>query len=329
MKIDNLEDYKDVIRENLKNCLNATSAELKPIYSGKVRECFDLDTHYAIITTDRQSAFDRVLANVPFKGQVLNELSAWWFRKTSQILNNHLVEVPDPNISIVKKCKPFPVEFVVRGYLTGSSNTSIWTNYSKGVRNYCGISLSDGLIKNQKLEDVIITPTTKEDEGDVPISPIEIVSRGLMTQDQWEFCSEKAISLFKFGQIEAEKRGFILVDTKYEMGVSENGKILLIDEIHSPDSSRYWLKSSYISRFNEQKEPENIDKEFLRLWFKKNCDPYNDNKLPQAPEDLIVELSLRYIQLYEKITGKKFTFASIDSPANDRVNKVISSYLAN
>ena len=254
---------------------------------------------------------------------MLNLTSAWWFEKTRHIVENHLLSIPDPNVSVVKKCKPFPVEFVVRGYITGSSNTSLWVNYAKGIRKYCGIDFPDGLNKNQKLKDVVITPTTKSEEGDVPISPEEIVAQGLMTQSHWDYCSAKAIELFIYGQQEAEKRGFILVDTKYEMGLSAEGEVLLIDEVHSPDSSRYWRLHSYENRYKEGKEPENIDKEFLRLWFKDNCDPYKDEKLPEAPTELIVELALRYIQIFEELTGSKFDFPSSTEDVNLRVLNVL------
>ena len=320
----NLENYSKIVSENLENCVNSFSAGIKPFYSGKVRESYEIDDgSFALVTTDRQSAFDRILASVPFKGQVLNLTSAWWFEKTHHIVENHLLSIPDPNVSLVKRCKPFPVEFVVRGYITGSSNTSLWVNYAKGIRKYCGIDFPDGLNKNQKLENVVITPTTKSDEGDVPISPEEIVDQGLMTQSHWDYCSAKAVELFKYGQHEAEKKGFILVDTKYEMGLSAEGEVLLIDELHSPDSSRYWRLNSYETRYNEGKEPENIDKEFLRLWFKDNCDPYKDEKLPEAPTELIVELALRYIQIYEELTGSKFDFPSSNEDVNLRVSNVL------
>jgi phosphoribosylaminoimidazole-succinocarboxamide synthase len=224
---------------------------------------------------------------------------------------------------VVRKCKPFPVEFVVRGYITGSSNTSLWMNYAQGIRKYCGIDFPDGLNKNQKLENVVITPTTKSDTGDVPISPEEIVEQGLMSKSHWDFCSAKAIELFTYGQSEAEKKGFILVDTKYEMGLSAKGEVLLIDEVHSPDSSRYWRLPSYESRYKEGKEPENIDKEFLRLWFKNNCDPYKDEKLPEAPTDLIVELALRYIQIFEEITGSNFEFPDCQTDLQNRINELL------
>ena len=324
MSTKNSENYSQIVRENLENCLTSISSEIKPLYSGKVRESFELnEVSLALVTTDRQSAFDRILASVPFKGQVLNMTSAWWFKRTGHIIENHLISVPDPNVSVVRKCKPFPVEFVVRGYITGSSNTSLWMNYAQGIRKYCGIDFPDGLNKNQKLENVVITPTTKSDTGDVPISPEEIVEQGLMSKSQWDFCSAKAIELFTYGQSEAEKKGFILVDTKYEMGLSAKGEVLLIDEVHSPDSSRYWRLPSYESRYKEGKEPENIDKEFLRLWFKNNCDPYKDEKLPEAPTDLIVELALRYIQIFEEITGSNFEFPDCQTDLQNRINELL------
>lgn len=261
----------------------------------------------ALVTTDRQSAFDRILAAVPFKGAVLNMTSAFWFRNTRHIVANHVVDIPNSNVTIARRCSPFPVEFVVRGYITGSTNTSLWKNYSNGVRNYCGISFKDGLVKNEKLQTNLITPTTKEDEGDRPISPAEIVSEGLMSQEDWDYCAAKALELFEFGQKTAAQNGLILVDTKYEFGKDANGTIRLIDEIHTPDSSRYWLSTSYGKKFDAGEEPENVDKEFLRLWFIDNCEPYDKSKpLPEAPEFLVDELSRRYIMLYELITGAPF-----------------------
>ena len=202
----------------------------------------------------------------------------------------------------------FPIEFVVRGFITGSTSTSLWTVYNNGSRNYCGNKLSEGLVKNQRLEKPMLTPTTKEKEHDRPITPEEIVSEGWMTQNDWDDASNIALRLFEFGQKKASENGLILVDTKYEMGKDKDGNIILVDEIHTPDSSRYWLADSYEERFNRGQEPQNIDKEFLRLWFVDNCDPYNDKELPSAPDDLVIELSQRYLMLYEMITGNKFKF---------------------
>jgi phosphoribosylaminoimidazole-succinocarboxamide synthase len=230
-----------------------------------------------------------------------------------------VIDIPDPNITIAKKCKVFPIEFVVRGYITGSTSTSLWTVYKNGDREYCGNKLEEGLVKNQKLEQNMLTPTTKEEDHDRPISPKEIVKEGWMTQEDWDFCSNKALELFSFGQKKAAENGMILVDTKYEMGKDEDGNIVLIDEIHTPDSSRYWIEKTYQERIEKAEEPQNIDKEFLRLWFVDNCDPYNDSTLPEAPNDLVVELSSRYIYLYETITGGIFPFPDSRTSISERI----------
>jgi len=268
------------------------------------------------------------LATIPFKGQVLNQTGAWWFNKTKDIIPNHVIDFPDPNITIAKKCKPFPIEFVVRGFVTGSSSTSLWTIYDKGDREYCGIQFPDGMVKNQKLPKPVITPTTKEEEHDRAISPDEIIAEGWMEKDHWEYASQKAIDLFVRGQELSSKQGLILVDTKYEMGLDENGEITLIDEIHTPDSSRYWIEESFQERLEQQKEPENIDKEFLRLWFKAHCDPYSDKILPEAPKELVAELSARYIHLYETITGENFSFPDLTQTMNERIFNNLKPYLS-
>ena len=313
------EGYTDRIRQELGNCLIETNLSKGEKFIGKARDRYDLGDRVVLITTDRQSAFDRVLAAIPFKGQVLNMTSAWWFEQTRHIVPNQVLSIPDPNVTIAKKCTVFPIEFVVRGYITGSTNTSLWTVYHSGRRHYCGIDLPDGLMKNQKLPTNYLTPTTKEEDHDRPISPDEIVSENWMTADDWEQCSRIAQELFAFGQAKAAERGLILVDTKYEMGRDENGEILLIDEIHTPDSSRYWIADSYQQRMREGQEPDNVDREFLRLWFRENCNPYEDEVLPPAPDDLVIELSRRYIYLYEKITGRSFEFPEADQPIETRL----------
>ena len=317
-------DYKKTITANLNNCLTKTNLSAGVKYGGKVRDRYELEDRLVLITTDRQSAFDRILAAIPFKGQVLNQTSAWWFEQTKDIIPNHVINIPDPNATVARKCTVFPIEFVVRGYITGSTSTSLWTVYNSGDREYCGNVLPDGLVKNQKLDTNMLTPTTKEEHHDRPISPSEIVNEGWMSQEDWDYCSGKAVELFTFGQKTAAENGMILVDTKYEMGRDEDGHIMLIDEIHTPDSSRYWLADSYEARINAGKEPENIDKEFLRLWFVDNCDPYNDKVLPDAPEELVIELSKRYIQLYEMITGKTFSFPDHEIPINNRIQQNLS-----
>ena len=325
--LESVSQYKDRISVELDNTLTETSLGSLNKKTGKVRDQYDLGKHLALITTDRQSAFDRVLASIPFKGQVLNMASAWWFDKTKHIIDNHVINMADPNVIIAKKCKVFPIEFVVRGFITGSTSTSLWTVYNKGDREYCGNILPEGLEKNQRLESNMLTPTTKEEHHDRPIAPSEIVSENWMTQDDWDYCSQKALELFEFGQNKAKENGMILVDTKYEMGKDEDGNILLIDEIHTPDSSRYWIADTYEDRMTNGEEPQNIDKEFLRLWFVDNCDPYKDKDLPPAPEELIVELSSRYIYLYETITGGVFPFPDKEKAIQKRINENLKEYL--
>ena len=275
------------------------------IKSGKVRDIYQVQDNDKLLLkcTDKLSAYDRNVCEVPFKGVVLNLISAWWFKQTQHLVPNHII---DKNIYcrdiIVKKCEPIMIEFVVRSYMTGSTKTSIWMNYKDGVRKYCGNDLPDGLVKNQRLPEILLTPTTKE-EADELISPKEIVDRGIMTQEDWDLCADYALRLFKFGQEEALKRGMILVDTKYEFGHDVDGNIILIDEVHTPDSSRYWINHSYEERFQNGQEPENIDKDIIRKWIKKNYDPYSTSKIV-VPRQLIDTVSRRYNQLYEIITGE-------------------------
>ncbi|KAL7245576.1 hypothetical protein ACSBR2_000831 [Camellia fascicularis] len=299
---DRRDEVLGAIRSSLSNCLSETNLHLtvpglKSKIRGKVRDIYDGGDYLVLVTTDRQSAFDRVLASIPFKGQVLNETSLWWFNQTQHITPNAVVSAPDKNVTIAKKCSVFPVEFVVRGYVTGSTDTSLWTVYNKGIRNYCGNALPDGMVKNQRLPANILTPTTKAADHDVPVTPEEIVQRGLMTQADYDEASRKALNLFEYGQCVASEHGLILVDTKYEFGKGCDGTVLLIDEVHTPDSSRYWIAHSYEDRFQNGLEPENVDKEFLRLWFKENCNPYEDEVLPDAPEELVSELAWRILYM--------------------------------
>lgn len=318
---------KDQIIKALPNCLTETFFDYGKKYKGKVRDTYDLGDKLLLITTDRQSAFDRLLACVPYKGQVLNLTSAWWFKNTESIVPNHVIAIPDPNVVLAKKCTVFPIEFVVRGYITGTTSTSLWTQYQKGNRSYCGLSFPEALKKNQKLDAPVLTPTTKETEHDRPISPAEIVAEQWMTQEDWDEASAYALRLFEHGMKVAAEHGLILVDTKYEFGRDQDGRIVLVDEIHTPDSSRYWLASSFAERFAAGLEPENIDKEFLRLWFVDHCDPYKDEVLPQAPQDLIVTLASRYIQLYEMITKQEFAFEDSSQPVIERIKHNVDCWL--
>jgi len=311
----------------LPNCLIETNYSFGPKYQGKVRDVYDLGDKLMIVVTDRQSAFDRILAAVPFKGQVLNLTSAWWFEQTENLIQNHVLGIPDPNVMIVKKCTVFPIEFVVRGYITGTTSTSLWTHYQKGARDYCGNKLPEGLVKNQKLAQPLLTPTTKDKEHDRPISAHDIVAEGHMSEKDWLAASQIAMQLYQRGTEIAAKHGLILVDTKYEIGKDADGNIILVDEIHTPDSSRYWLANSYQERFAKGEEPEYIDKEFLRLWFVKNCDPYKDKELPKAPDELIVTLASRYIQLYQMITGNEFLFPDAKQPVLERIKRNVAGWL--
>jgi phosphoribosylaminoimidazole-succinocarboxamide synthase len=298
---------RQTLLDAIPHCLTATDLFLAAKYPGKVRDTYETgDGRLLLVTTDRQSGFDRLLGAIPYKGQVLNRTSLYWFEQTRGIIGNHVLLSPHANALIARKCTVLPIEFVVRGYMTGSTDTSIWTQYQKGARTYCGHALPEGMKKNQPLPENIVTPTTKEKAHDRPITANEIVAEGWMTAEQWELTSAKALELFAFGQKLSAERGLILADTKYEFGVAGDGEILLIDEIHTPDSSRYWLADSYAERLAAAQEPNMIDKEFFRLWFRDRCDPYKDAVLPVPPDDLIAELASRYIQLFEKITGMTF-----------------------
>src|SRR3990167_7961594 len=292
--------------------------------TGKVRDIYIQKDRLILVTTDRHSSFDRIIAHIPWKGQVLNQISAFWFEQTKDIVPNHLLAIPDPNVTVGKKCKTVPVEAVVRGYLTGVTDTAIWTRYGKGKRDFGNVVLPDGMKKNQKLPHPLFDPTTKEDTHDRAISLKEMVAEGLVTTELLEQIEQTAIALFTRGEEIAKSRGLILVDTKYEFGTDENGKLVLIDEIHTPDSSRYWMLGSYEERIAKGEEPEYFDKEFMRLWFKENCDPYKDATLPDAPQELVEELSRRYIQMYEQITGDKFVPGEI--PVLPRIERNLKPY---
>lgn len=285
------------------DCLAESKLDI-PKQTGKVRDCYDLGAELLMVATDRLSAFDRLLSLIPYKGQVLNQISAWWFEHTQHIVDNHFIKLASANAMLVKKYETIPVEVVMRAYLTGSTNTAIHTLYTQGQRNFFGVTLKDGLKKNHTLDHAIITPTTKQADHDRPLDQQDILSEAKITEQEWEFIKQKSFELFQFASDYCQQHDLILVDTKYEFGKASDGSIILIDELHTPDSSRYWLKQSYQQRIDNNLEPENYDKEFIRLWFREHCDPYSDETLPQAPDKLILELSERYLQLYTKITGQ-------------------------
>ncbi len=318
------------IQKLIDNCLtDAAFPELPNFQRGKVRDSYDLpDGRRILIITDRQSAFDKVLAAVPFKGQVLNQIARFWFDATADICPNHVIEEPDPNVAIVKHLKMLPVEMVVRSYLTGSTETSIWPMYQRGERVLYGHTFPDGMVKNQKLPQTILTPTTKAEQGehDAPITAEEIVAQGLLTQAQWDELAEKSLAIFKRGQEIAAANGLILVDTKYEFGLDENGRIVLADEVHTPDSSRYWIADTYEARLAAGENPDSLDKEFLRLWITARCDPYKD-PIPEIPADTLMEFSGKYIALYERVTGKAFEKPAADVPVRDRIHAALARVL--
>jgi len=295
-----------ILKNQLKHTLEKTDFKLGRKYEGKVRDNYILNGKRLIITTDRISAFDRVLCTIPFKGQVLNQISAFWFNKTKKIVDNHLISVPDPNAMLVRECKLIPVEMVVRGYITGVTTTSAWYNYERGVRNYCGNILPDGLKKNQKLSKPIITPTTKAEHGkhDELISGEDIVKRGLVDEKIYKQMEKVALALFDFGTKLVAKNNLILVDTKYEFGLLD-GKLVLIDEIHTPDSSRFWIKDTYEELFSIREDPQKLDKEYVRQYLA-NKGFIGDGPIPEIPDEIKIKAAERYIKAYEMITGKLF-----------------------
>jgi phosphoribosylaminoimidazole-succinocarboxamide synthase len=297
---------------------------LGPRKVGKVRDIYEQTDRLILVTTDRHSSFDRIIAHVPHKGQVLNEISAFWFGKTADIVANHVIAVPDPNVTVGRKCNVIPVEAVVRGYITGVTDTSLWTHYSKGRRDFGNFTLPDGLKKNQRLDKPVFTPSTKQDTHDRTMSPQDIVAEGFATRELIDKIEHTALALFARGAEIAAKQGLILVDTKYEFGLDARGELVLIDEIHTPDSSRYWQADSFDSRFRAGQEPDYFDKEFLRLWFKEHSDPYKDAVLPEAPAELVKELSRRYVHMYEQITGKHFVAA--EQPAEQRIARALRAF---
>ncbi|WP_318912400.1 phosphoribosylaminoimidazolesuccinocarboxamide synthase [Shinella zoogloeoides] len=304
--------------------------ELPNRYKGKVRENYDLpDGSRIIIATDRLSAFDVILTSIPFKGQVLTQTARYWFEETADICPNHVLAYPDPNVVIGTRLDILPVEVVVRGYLAGTTSTSILTKYRKGERDMYGITLPDGLRDNEKLPQPIITPTSKAFDGghDEPLSGVEILAQGLLTAEQWETVSRYALSLFARGQARAAERGLILVDTKYEFGTDKDGRIVLADEIHTPDSSRYWIADSYEESFAKGGRPASFDKDFVRSWVTERCDPYKD-PIPEIPRELVEQTSKVYIQAFEQITGKTFMPDLSGATVLDRIRKNLAPYFA-
>ncbi len=299
----------NALEELIPHSFHESDLNLPNRKSGKVRDWYDLPDaqQRLIVTTDRLSAFDRVLAAVPFKGQVLNQLSAWWFDQTRSIIDNHLISVPDPNASVVEKASPYPVEVIVRGCITGVTTTALWYRYSLGEREIYGYTFPEGLKKNQVLPEPIITPTTKGGitGHDERLTCLEVTGKGYLDEPTWNCIQQAALALFRKGQQLAAKAGMILVDTKYEFGQAADGRILLIDEIHTPDSSRFWKANTYEERFARGEEPENFDKEFIRRAYV-DRGFQGDGTAPELPVEVWAAASQRYIQIYEFLTGQPF-----------------------
>jgi phosphoribosylaminoimidazole-succinocarboxamide synthase len=307
---------------------DAAIPELPNHYRGKVRENYDLpDGRRILIATDRMSAFDVNLAVIPLKGQVLTQTARFWFEATKDICANHVLDYPDPNVLVGRRLTMMPVEIVVRDYLAGTTGTSILQMYKKGERRMYGHAFGEGLQDNERLPQTIITPTTKGEHGehDAPLSGADVVSRKLLTQTQWDDVSATALKIFARGREMADARGLILVDTKYEFGFDEAGDIVLADEIHTPDSSRYWLKASYGQRFERGEPPDTFDKDFVRRWVAARCDPYRE-PIPPIPQEIILQAAAVYIDAYEKITGQAFALPDVSEPPLQRLRRNLAGY---
>ena len=310
-----MSDLDDALRKQLRATLDATpwqtiGGRRLERYDGKVRDCYiDRDRgERIIVVTDRLSAFDAVVASIPSKGQVLNQLAQFWFEQTGHIAPNHMLRVPDPNVMIARECDPLPVELVMRAYLTGVTGTSIWKAYEKGDRTFCGHALPDGMKKNQRLPEPILTPSTKAAKGDhdVSVSKQELLAMGRIAPDVFDRAAQLAATLFAEGQRHAASRGLILADTKYEMGIAKDGTLVVIDEIHTPDSSRYWYANDYEERLAKGEEPRSLDKEYVRRWLANEAKWSGDGPPPAMPDEVRLEAARRYIASYELVTGKPF-----------------------
>ncbi|MGI4950286.1 MAG: phosphoribosylaminoimidazolesuccinocarboxamide synthase [Janthinobacterium lividum] len=307
---------------------DATIPELPNHYRGKVRDNYDLpDGRRIIIATDRLSAFDIILAAIPAKGQVLTATARHWFEHTADLCPNWVESYPDPNAVIGRRLSILPVEIVVRGYLAGTTGTSILTQYKAGARTLYGQRFPDGMRDNQRLPTPIITPTSKAMDGahDAPLTVDEIIAQGLLTRAQWDEVSAVALALFARGQAMAAERGLILADTKYEFGTDAEGRIVLADEIHTPDSSRYWKADSFQQRFEAGAKPDSFDKDFVRNWVAARCDPYHD-AIPEIPESLIADTARVYIEAFETITGQSFAAPDPNTPVLDRIRRNLAPY---
>jgi phosphoribosylaminoimidazole-succinocarboxamide synthase len=297
------------LRKGLATTIETTSLDaLGKKYEGKVRDNYSTaDGRRYVVATDRISAFDRVIGTLPSKGQLLTSMAAFWFDKTKDLVPNHVLSVPDPSVMECVECVPLPVEMIMRAYVTGVTSTSIWTHYKNGAREFCGHTLPDGLKKNQRLPAPILTPSTKAEKGDhdVSASREEILRISKMPAEHFDEAAQMAATLFAAGQAHAASQGLILVDTKYEFGMRPDGKIVVIDEIHTPDSSRYWIADTYEARFAKSEEPESFDKEYVRRWLA-DQGYKGDGPTPTIPDEIRIEATLRYVQAWERICGTPF-----------------------
>jgi phosphoribosylaminoimidazole-succinocarboxamide synthase len=290
-------------------------------FQGKVRDIWDVGDERLIVSTDRQSAFDIVLGTIPYKGEVLTQMAAWWFDRLDDIIPHHLIDMPDPQVMRVKRAKVWPVEMVIRGFITGVTQTALWYNYEQGQREIYGLQFPDGLRKNERLPEAVITPTTKAESGqhDEKLTREEILEREIVPREVYLQMEAATHAIFARGQKMAEERGLILVDTKYEFG-DVDGELTLIDEVHTVDSSRFWMLDSYEERFKAGEEPATFDKEFLRRWYV-DQGYRGDGAPPAMPADLAERMGQRYTQAYEQLTGTTFTPAEPGMDAAARIEK--------
>jgi phosphoribosylaminoimidazole-succinocarboxamide synthase len=317
-----LADYLDFVLRD------ATIPELPNHYAGKVRDNYDLpDGRRIIVASDRLSAFDRVLTAIPLKGQVLTQIARFWFDATADLCPNHVIEYPDANVLVCRRLSMLPIEIVVRDYLAGTTSTSVWSMYKAGKREVYGVRLPDGLAENQKLPQTIITPTTKAADGehDEPLAPDDIVARKLLPPGIWEAVQRYALALFARGRETAKKRGLILVDTKYEFGLDRDGRVVLADEIHTPDSSRYWFLETYERRFRAGERPESFDKDVVRNWVAARCDPYRE-PVPEIPREVVLAAAKVYVEVFETITGTAFPLPDRAQPVLGRIRANLNQY---
>ncbi len=317
----------ELLQAQLGHTLDGTHfTDLGEFYGGKVRDNYSKDGVRTLIASDRLSAFDVVLCTIPFKGQVLNQLAAYWFDETRKIAPNHILDVPDPNVTLAVECQPLAVEMIMRGYLTGVTSTSIWRNYEKGERSFGGYTLPDGMKKNTRLPEPLLTPTTKAEKGghDANITRQGLIDSGVLDAATFDQLAAMCRQMFAYGQKLAAERGLILVDTKYELGRTPDGRIVFIDEIHTPDSSRYWYADDLEARVSRGEEPRALDKEYVRRWYVDHG--YSGHGTPpQIPDDIRIEAARRYIAAYEQVTGKSFVPSTEEPLARIRRNLGLSS----